>query len=60
MPNSPSARSATARSFADGRLNRLPCAVREVLTRVQLEALYGAPVETITEAPGGRTAFLPG
>ena len=35
-------------------------AVREVLTRVQLEALYGAPVETITEAPGGRTAFLPG
>jgi iron complex transport system ATP-binding protein len=30
-----------------------------VLTRTQLEALYGAPVETITDA-AGKTAFLPG
>ena len=34
--------------------------VREVLTRAQLEALYGAPVETLTDAASGQTAFLPG
>jgi iron complex transport system ATP-binding protein len=35
-------------------------AVREVLTRAQLEALYGAPVETLTDPASGGTAFLPG
>ena len=30
-----------------------------VLNREQLEALYGAPVETVTDA-AGQTAFLPG
>ena len=34
--------------------------VREVLTRAQLETLYGAPVETLTDAASGQTAFLPG
>jgi iron complex transport system ATP-binding protein len=34
--------------------------VREVLTRAQLESLYGAPVETLTDAASGATAFLPG
>jgi iron complex transport system ATP-binding protein len=34
--------------------------VREVLTREQLEALYGAPVETLTDPASGHTAFLPG
>jgi iron complex transport system ATP-binding protein len=34
-------------------------AVADVLNREQMEALYGAPVETITD-PGGRSAFLPG
>ena len=32
--------------------------VREILTRERLEALYGAPVQTITDASG--TAFVPG
>jgi iron complex transport system ATP-binding protein len=35
-------------------------AVRDVLTRGQLEALYGAPVETLTDPASGHTAFLPG
>ena len=35
-------------------------AIGAVLNRAQLEALYGAPVETITDAAAGRTAFLPG
>jgi iron complex transport system ATP-binding protein len=35
-------------------------AVREVLTRRQLEALYGAPVEMLTDPTSGQTAFLPG
>jgi iron complex transport system ATP-binding protein len=35
-------------------------AVRAVLGRSQLEALYGTPVELIAEAEGGRSAFLPG
>ena len=34
-------------------------AVREVLTRAQLEPLYGAPVEMLTDA-SGTSAFLPG
>jgi iron complex transport system ATP-binding protein len=32
--------------------------VQEILTRERLEALYGAPVQTITDATG--TAFIPG
>lgn len=35
-------------------------AVAAVLTRVQLEALYGAPVETLTDTATGAAAFLPG
>jgi iron complex transport system ATP-binding protein len=31
-----------------------------VLSRNQLEALYGAPVELISDREGGRVAFLPG
>jgi iron complex transport system ATP-binding protein len=34
--------------------------VRDVLTRPQLEALYGAPVETLIDPVRGVTAFLPG
>jgi iron complex transport system ATP-binding protein len=34
--------------------------VGEVLTREQLEALYGAPVERLTDAVSGAAAFLPG
>jgi iron complex transport system ATP-binding protein len=34
--------------------------VREVLTRAQLEALYGAPIETLTDPASGAIAFLPG
>ena len=34
-------------------------AVADVLNREQLEALYGAPVETVTDL-AGRSAFLPG
>jgi iron complex transport system ATP-binding protein len=34
--------------------------VREVLTRARLEALYGAPVEELTDAASGQPAFLPG
>jgi iron complex transport system ATP-binding protein len=34
-------------------------AIADVLNRAQLQALYGAPVEIVTE-PGGRSAFLPG
>jgi iron complex transport system ATP-binding protein len=33
--------------------------VRDVLNKMQLEALYGAPVETVTDG-AGTTAFLPG
>ena len=33
--------------------------IAQVLNRAQLEALYGAPVETVAD-PAGRTAFLPG
>ena len=35
-------------------------AVASVLTRAQLEALYQAPVETITDTATGAAAFLPG
>jgi iron complex transport system ATP-binding protein len=35
-------------------------AVRDVLTRAQLENLYGAPVEMLTDGATGTTAFLPG
>ena len=35
-------------------------AVREVLTRAQLETLYGAPAEMLTDAASGTRAFLPG
>jgi iron complex transport system ATP-binding protein len=35
-------------------------AIDAVLKRERLEALYGAPVETITEPASGRSAFLPG
>jgi iron complex transport system ATP-binding protein len=35
-------------------------ATATVLSRAQLEALYGAPVELISDAENGRTAFLPG
>jgi iron complex transport system ATP-binding protein len=34
--------------------------VREVLTQAQLEALYGAPIETLTDRETGATAFVPG
>jgi iron complex transport system ATP-binding protein len=34
--------------------------VGDVLTRPQLEALYGAPVETLTDTASGAAAFLPG
>jgi iron complex transport system ATP-binding protein len=35
-------------------------AVASVLTRTQLEELYGAPVETLTDTATSHTAFLPG
>jgi iron complex transport system ATP-binding protein len=35
-------------------------AVRDVLTRTQLETLYGAPVEALTDPVSGQSAFLPG
>jgi iron complex transport system ATP-binding protein len=35
-------------------------AVGSVLTRAQLEALYQAPVETLTDTATGKAAFLPG
>jgi iron complex transport system ATP-binding protein len=34
--------------------------VKDVLTRHQLEALYGAPVDMLTDPANGQTAFLPG
>jgi iron complex transport system ATP-binding protein len=34
--------------------------VHDVLTRVQLEALYGSAVETLIDGATGATAFLPG
>jgi iron complex transport system ATP-binding protein len=34
--------------------------VRDVLTRAQLEYLYGSPVEMLTDGATGTTAFLPG
>ena len=34
--------------------------VRDVLTRAQLESLYGSPVEMLTDGATGTTAFLPG
>jgi iron complex transport system ATP-binding protein len=34
--------------------------VREVLTQEQLEELYGAPIETLTDRETGATAFMPG
>jgi iron complex transport system ATP-binding protein len=34
--------------------------VRDVLTRAQLEALYGAPVEMLRDRETGATAFVPG
>jgi len=34
--------------------------VHDVLTRGQLEALYGAPIETLTDHASGQSAFLPG
>ena len=42
-----------AEYFAEG-------GVRDVLTRMQLENLYGAPVEMLTDSASGATAFLPG
>jgi iron complex transport system ATP-binding protein len=41
------------RGIAEGR-------VRDVLTRAQLEALYGAPVEMLRDRETGATAFVPG
>ena len=35
-------------------------AIGAVLSRVQLEALYGAPVEIVTDTAAGKSAFLPG
>ena len=35
-------------------------AVEEILGRAQLEALYGTPVQLITDADGHRSAFIPG
>jgi iron complex transport system ATP-binding protein len=35
-------------------------ATSEVLSRTQLEALYQTPVELVSDASSGRTAFLPG
>jgi iron complex transport system ATP-binding protein len=35
-------------------------AVRDVLTRAQLENLYGAPVDMLADGASGATAFLPG
>jgi iron complex transport system ATP-binding protein len=35
-------------------------ATGSVLTRTQLEALYGAPVEIVTDTQSGTSAFLPG
>jgi ABC-type cobalamin/Fe3+-siderophores transport system ATPase subunit len=35
-------------------------AVASVLTRTQLEALYQAPVETLTDTATGASAFPPG
>ena len=34
--------------------------VAEVLTKTQLEELYGAPVDTLTDTTRGASAFLPG
>jgi len=34
--------------------------VAQVLNRAQLEALYGAPVEQLSDADTGGAAFLPG
>jgi iron complex transport system ATP-binding protein len=34
--------------------------VRDVLTRAQLENLYGSPIEMLTDGATGTTAFLPG
>jgi len=34
--------------------------VRDVLTREQLQSLYGAPIETLSDPASGQTAFLPG
>jgi hypothetical protein len=35
-------------------------AIGAVLNRAQLEALYGAPVETVADPATGKSAFLPG
>jgi iron complex transport system ATP-binding protein len=35
-------------------------AVGQILGRAQLEALYGTPVQLITDADGQRSAFIPG
>jgi iron complex transport system ATP-binding protein len=35
-------------------------AIGAVLDRERLEALYGAPVETINDTAAGKSAFLPG
>jgi iron complex transport system ATP-binding protein len=35
-------------------------ATASVLNRVQLEALYGAPVDVLTDTVSGASAFLPG
>jgi len=34
--------------------------VNAVLTQQNLEALYGAPVQVLSDSTNGRTAFLPG
>jgi hypothetical protein len=47
------ARAATVTDAAEG-------AIGAVLSRVQLEALYGAPVEIVTDTAAGKSAFLPG
>jgi hypothetical protein len=43
-----------------GPVRRVGGAVDMVLNRAQLESLYRAPIETITNAQTGSTAFLPG
>lgn len=39
---------------------RFVAGLSAVLTRAQLEALYQASVETLTDTDTGSTAFLPG
>lgn len=49
----------TVRSCCAGaRIGEGPVAA--VLNRAELEALYGAPVEIVTDTATGESAFLPG